>query len=88
MTNQTEQTITIPFKEYMALKLAELELECLDEGGVDNWDWHGDAMAHVRERKDEVQRNAESRLAGQLYAQSPTVLGSVEWAAFAPDEIG
>lgn len=39
----SDETITLTRKEYIQLKRAELLLECLQSGGVDNWDWYGEA---------------------------------------------
>ena len=31
----------------------ELKLSALEQGGVDNWDWYGEAMSTYWEMKDE-----------------------------------
>jgi hypothetical protein len=31
-------------EEYYRLKCAELKLDMLEAGGVDNWDWYGDSL--------------------------------------------
>lgn len=40
----TEETITLPLKEYQKLKDAEFMLQCLHAGGVDNWEWYGESL--------------------------------------------
>lgn len=42
-------TVTIPKKRYEELLRLELYAQALDEGGVDNWDWHGDACERYQE---------------------------------------
>lgn len=39
-----EEMITITQKEYNELSNRDLKLTCLENSGVDNWDWYGDAM--------------------------------------------
>lgn len=39
----SDETITITKAEYDRLIRAELFLECLNAGGVDNWEWYGEA---------------------------------------------
>jgi hypothetical protein len=34
-----EKTMEISKEEYYRLKCAELKLDMLEAGGVDNWDW-------------------------------------------------
>ena len=36
--------IKISKEEYLRLKIAELKLDRLEVGGVDNWDWYGDSL--------------------------------------------
>ena len=48
MSDKQEETITISKAEYDRLCRAELKLECLEAGGVDNWDWYGEAMQEYR----------------------------------------
>lgn len=42
-------TVTIPRKEYEELMRDQYMLNCLHNGGVDNWDWYDDAMNDFRE---------------------------------------
>lgn len=42
--NGIEETITISKKRYYELLEAEDRLECLEAGGVDNWDWYSDSL--------------------------------------------
>jgi len=39
-----EEMISITQKEYNDLCNRDLKLTCLENSGVDNWDWYGDAM--------------------------------------------
>lgn len=48
-----EESITISKKEYDSLKDSALLLQALEQSGVDNWDWYGDAMDLYREWKGE-----------------------------------
>lgn len=36
--------VTISKKEYELLKRKEFKLECLDNGGVDNWEWYEESL--------------------------------------------
>lgn len=48
------QDITIPRKEYEELKDDSLFLTCLLDGGVDNWDWYGEAIVDYEARKKKI----------------------------------
>lgn len=39
-----EETITISLKEYNSLKEDAFKLLCLENGGVDNWDWYSESL--------------------------------------------
>jgi len=39
-----EPTVTITVKEYEALKESDRVLGLLERGGVDNWEWYGEAL--------------------------------------------
>lgn len=39
-----EETITIPTDKYMELVNAQLELDLLKKGGVENWEWYDAAV--------------------------------------------
>ena len=47
-----EETITISRKEYDALKKDARILEALYAGGVDNWEWYGDALSSIEDEKE------------------------------------
>lgn len=36
--------ITITKEEYLALRIASLNLSMLEAGGVDNWEWHSESL--------------------------------------------
>ena len=36
--------ITISKEEYAELLRRDYELSCLEDGGVDNWDWYGESF--------------------------------------------
>lgn len=40
-----EENITITKKEYYELKSAEAELNLLNMGGVNNWEWYGESLS-------------------------------------------
>ncbi len=42
--SETDENITITKKEYEALLAAKRKLRALENAGVDNWEWYGDAM--------------------------------------------
>lgn len=44
------KTVPVPMKRYQELLRAELELACLEEAGVDNWDGYSDAMRLMHQR--------------------------------------
>ena len=60
-------TTTITFPRLAELLKAELELQALHDGGVDNWDWYDDSMP------DEADLDAidEAAKAGTLTADGP-----------------
>ena len=39
-----DEMVTIPLKEYEYLKARDEELSLLEAGGVDNWEWYGEAL--------------------------------------------
>jgi hypothetical protein len=41
---ETEETITITKTYLYALVLRDIELDCLEAGGVNNWDYYSDAL--------------------------------------------
>lgn len=44
-----EEMVTITKKEYERLRRNEDLLECLNDSGVDNWEWYDEAMReHVK----------------------------------------
>ena len=48
----TDQNITISRKEYEELMDDSLILNCLRNGGVDNWEWYGTAMEEYHSIKE------------------------------------
>lgn len=46
------ETITIEKKRYEELLDIEHRMICLENGGVDNWDWYGECMRQYREEKE------------------------------------
>jgi hypothetical protein len=46
--------VTISLVEYEQLKDDALKLAALQEAGVDNWSWYGDAMDQYRAWKEEA----------------------------------
>jgi len=38
------QEVTISKKEYLRLRIAQMTLQRLEAGGVDNWEWYGDSL--------------------------------------------
>lgn len=46
-------TVTIAIEEYESLKEAQLELNALEDSGVDNWSGYSDAMSLLEEWKQE-----------------------------------
>lgn len=45
-------TITIPREEYEALLDDQLKLMALEDAGVDNWGYYGEAMEQYRQWRD------------------------------------
>ena len=41
--------VKVPLKEYIQLVNDQNELEALDQNGVDNWGWYGDALKDLEE---------------------------------------
>lgn len=39
-----KDTVTLTRKEYEELCDRDHKLQCLENAGVDNWEWYGDAM--------------------------------------------
>lgn len=42
--NTKTENVTITQERYMQLMKAELMLQCLESGGVDDWQWHDEAV--------------------------------------------
>ena len=49
-----EDQVLIDKKEYDDLLNDQLMLQALEDSGVDNWGWYGEAMALYRQWKEEV----------------------------------
>lgn len=41
---EKNETITITREEYFRLKCAEMHVDLLERGGVDNWEWYGESL--------------------------------------------
>lgn len=48
-----EETVTISKSEYKDLKQSERILDALYAGGVDNWDWYGEALVSLDDEDEE-----------------------------------
>jgi hypothetical protein len=48
------ETVTITKAEYHRLLDADRTLDALYAGGVDNWEWYGEALAALDEDEEEV----------------------------------
>ena len=57
--SETKPYITILQSRYDELLDCELKLLTLEQSGVDNWDWYGDAMEQYEQWKEEA-KGAES----------------------------
>lgn len=44
MENEGQTSIIITQEEYDDLIRSQMKLQALENAGVDNWDWYGDAM--------------------------------------------
>lgn len=44
MLNESDETVTIKKTEYDFLLKANHMLECLESGGVDNWEWYSESL--------------------------------------------
>lgn len=50
----SEETVTISKKEHDRLQDRDFKLRCLENGGVDNWEWYGDSLEpYWAEKEDE-----------------------------------
>lgn len=47
------ETVTIPKSEYESLLRESRKLRALENAGVDNWEWYGDAMSELYDDEDE-----------------------------------
>jgi len=50
-------TVTITIAEYRKLTLRDLELDCLESHGVDNWDGYPGAMGEYIQLMNEREEN-------------------------------
>ena len=50
-----DETITITKKKYKELLDSELKLNCLENAGVDNWEWYDDAMERYHNNKEDAE---------------------------------
>jgi len=55
MTNQ----VTITKKEYDQLQDRDFKLECLENGGVDNWSYYGESLEEYHKAKEEDKKKAD-----------------------------
>jgi len=60
MPDKTKQFITISRTEYESLKKSELKWNLLDCGGVDNWEWYGEALSSYNEEEEELLKDLNS----------------------------
>lgn len=44
LSSENPDTVTLSRKEYENLIADSVTLECLNAGGVDNWEWYGESM--------------------------------------------
>ena len=61
-----EKQITISVKEYIHLKQKELELELLEGGGVDDWEWYGDSLNPNDEKFDDIMYELKKDILKQI----------------------
>lgn len=56
MNTNTEETVTLTKKEYWELRRSAFKLDCLEAGGVDNWDWYDESLKdyYAAVEKDEI----------------------------------
>lgn len=52
-TISAAKTVTITEEEYKSLLQSARELQALESGGVDNWEWYGEAMENVWKNEEE-----------------------------------
>lgn len=43
-TGAQEITVTMTKRRYLTLLSAEIKLQMLEAGGVDNWEWYGESL--------------------------------------------
>jgi len=55
----TEEMVTITKAEYDVLKQDQFKLDCLERGGVDNWEWYGEALNEYFEKYNKEDNNEE-----------------------------
>lgn len=48
----SDKTVTITIAEYEMLKYDQKVLNALYAGGVDNWEWYGEALSELNEEDD------------------------------------
>jgi hypothetical protein len=58
--------VTISADYYLDLIRAELILEALEAGGVDNWDWYGDSVDTIRHQLKRLNRLILEAKAGKV----------------------
>lgn len=59
------EKIEITRAEYFELKCAQMLLSRLENGGVDNWDWYGDAL---NPEGEESYSDAKDKLRAEIFA--------------------
>lgn len=62
MTNKCTMCghITISLEELQRLQQRDAELSALEVGGVDNWEWYGESLKHLRKDDDEGDDDLEA----------------------------
>lgn len=55
------ETVTISLERYTKLLNDEQYTQCLQGGGVDNWEWHGDSLESYKEITEEQAREIATK---------------------------
>jgi hypothetical protein len=66
-----DDKITVSRKEYLDLRLSAARLQCLEAGGVDNWDGFSDSIEDLESLEDEIKKEVAD-IPDQIYNSSWT----------------
>ena len=77
---------TITSERLQELEDIEFQMQCLENGGVDNWEWYSESLIPWCELEEKREKEKEKiKLIGEAFSE---VLESLSESTYEPSEIG